>query len=254
MTELSNDIDFISVILPTYNEKENISPLIDEISRLLSSENFEIVVVDDNSPDLTWKIVEEKAVLNQNVRLLKRVDKRGLTSAILDGVEFARGDVVAWLDCDFQHPPEKLLDLFQALRAGNDVVIGSRFIESAGDLRVNRKNSVSGIIRVHGFLSVIISRFTSLVLHSPTTDWTSGLIALRKKVFESVTVEGDYGEYFMVLMYRAHKAGFRIHEVPYTLNLRERGHSKTSDGYWGLFRKGIKYIMVVFKLALGGKI
>src|SRR5688500_5538138 len=93
----------LSVILPTYNEADNIVPLIEEVRRAVG--DAEIVVVDDDSPDGTWRRVEEA---RPEVRLLRRVGRRGLTSAIREGIQASRGERVAWMDCDFSTPPEVL--------------------------------------------------------------------------------------------------------------------------------------------------
>ena len=88
----------ISIILPAYNEKDTVEPLIRRILNLKYP--VEIIVVDDNSPDGTWKIVDKISKENNNVRLLRRIDKKGLTSAILDGISNSKGEIVVWMDCD----------------------------------------------------------------------------------------------------------------------------------------------------------
>ena len=105
--KIKGSVKKVSVILPTYNEKDNIPLLISEIFRQLPYET-EIIVVDDDSPDGTWQVVEEMAKENQNLRLLRRVDKKGLVSALNDGIAVSEGDVVAWMDSDLSMPPEKL--------------------------------------------------------------------------------------------------------------------------------------------------
>ena len=106
----------ISVILPTYNEKDNIGLLIDEINSNLSNNQIEIIVVDDNSPDGTSKIVEEKQKTNPNVQLLCREDKKGLTSALNDGIAKSTGEILVWMDCDFKMPTSvnpKLIEKYE---------------------------------------------------------------------------------------------------------------------------------------------
>ena len=240
-----------SVILATYNERENILLLIDAISEQLLGRDVEFVVVDDDSPDRTWECVERRAELDSRVRLLRRLDERGLTSALNAGIEMAKGEVVVWLDCDFQHPPEKLPELLAELETGRyDVVIGSRFVNK--ERRDQRLESASGqprIVRFHGLLSVAISRVTQAALRVQVTDWTSGLIAIKREIVRRQPLVGDYGEYFVELMYRLVRSGYRVREIPYTLGVRQRGESKSSGSYHSLFAKGKKYLRVVLTLA-----
>jgi dolichol-phosphate mannosyltransferase len=106
----------VSVVMPTYNEKENIEALIDAVLETVKSD-VEVVVVDDDSPDETWRIVErisnEKG--EDRVRLIHRTEERGLASAIRAGIKASRGDVVVVMDTDFSHPPEKIPELVSAV-------------------------------------------------------------------------------------------------------------------------------------------
>jgi len=105
----------VSVVLPTYNERDNIYPLIQALLNHLADASPEIIVVDDDSPDGTWQVVAEVAAQDERVRLLRRLDERGLTSAIAAGIEQARGDIVVWMDCDFSMPPEVVPRLVAAI-------------------------------------------------------------------------------------------------------------------------------------------
>ena len=241
----------VSVILATYNERENILLLIDAISERLKGRDIEFVVVDDDSPDRTWECVHRRSLKDPRVRLLRRIDERGLTSALNAGIEIAEGNVVVWLDCDFQHPPEKLPELLAELETGcYDVVIGSRFLnKERRDLRLESASGQPRIVRFHGFLSVVISRVTQAALRVGVTDWTSGLIAIKREIVRQQPLVGDYGEYFVELMYRLVRSGYRLQEIPYTLGVRQRGESKSSASYWSLFAKGTKCLRVVLTLA-----
>ena len=128
----------ISVILPTYNEKDNIGLLIDEINSYLSNNQIEIIVVDDNSPDGTSKIVEEKQKTNPNIQLLCRENKKGLTSALNDGIAKSTGEILVWMDCDFQMPPSIVPELVEKIGDGYDVAVGSRYVNGGKDLRYNQ--------------------------------------------------------------------------------------------------------------------
>ena len=240
----------ISIILPTYNEKDNIIPLIDEIFRYLNNKNFEIIVVDDDSPDETWKLVEKKSKECPNIHLLRRQNKRGLTSALNDGITKSTGDIVVWMDCDFQQPPSVVPKLVEKVESGFDAAIGSRYVGDGKDLRYNQTVDHKKITVIHTYLSVAICRFTAFIFSSNQTDWTSGFIAIRRDLFDRIDLFGDYGEYFMYLIHHLENSGYRLIEIPYVLGVRTYGESKTAVGYIGMLVKGIKYVWAVFRLKI----
>ncbi|OQY26051.1 MAG: hypothetical protein B6I38_11820 [Anaerolineaceae bacterium 4572_5.1] len=211
----------ISIVLPTFNERDNISPLIERTLTALSDYELEIVVVDDDSPDGTWQLVAEKAKSDPRVRLIRRVDERGLTSAIQRGITEARGDRVGWMDCDLSMPPEDWPKLAALLANGADVAVGSRYV-AAG-----------------------------LALDWGIKDYTSGFILARKEVFSKISLQGDYGEYCIDLLYRAKKAGFSVQEAPYVCVPREAGESKTALNAWGYVTRGVNYVKTVGRLRFG---
>jgi len=242
----------LSIIIPSYNEIENIDNLINEISSVMTGTDYELIIVDDNSPDGTWKVVETRALQDKNLRLIRRLDERGLRSAIETGIKNASGEIVAWMDCDFQHPPQKLLELKEKIEAGADVASASRFMNvkdgSSADSRLTAKDGPF-IVRFHGFLSRLLNKTISLVCRSKLTDWTSGMVAFRKSVVNRLTFKGDHGEYLMFLLFQSEHGKFSIREVPYVLNLREAGTSKSSTTYGDLFSLGLQYLRRVARLA-----
>src|SRR3989344_7640290 len=120
----------ISVILPTYNEKGNIVKLINSI--LSNVKNCEIMVVDDNSPDLTWKDVQK--IKKKNVKLIRRIKEKGLASAISRGIEESKGNVIVWMDCDLSHPPSLIPELVKKLNK-YDIAVASRYVNGGADKR-----------------------------------------------------------------------------------------------------------------------
>jgi len=235
----------VSVILPTYNEKDNIGPLISEIMRHVSHE-YEIIVVDDNSPDGTWNIVEKMAERNPNIRLIRRIDKRGLVSALNDGISVASGNCVAWMDCDLSMPPVHLADLIRKIENGYDAAVASRFIEGGGVEFVSGSSDT-----VLAFLlSRNLNRFIRLMLDSTFFDYTSGFIVIRKKALMDTPLKGDYGEYFIELIHRIRKNGFQTVEIPYICGARRSGQSKTGTNIFQYFKKGIKYIILTLRLKM----
>ncbi|MDH5441458.1 MAG: glycosyltransferase, partial [Candidatus Bathyarchaeota archaeon] len=118
----------LSIIVPTYNERENISALIDRIESSLASLEFEIIIVDDNSPDRTAEFAEELNKAYGNIKVVKRDGKFGLSSAVLDGFERAGASILAVLDADLQHPPELLPKIYEKILSGYDIAIASRYV------------------------------------------------------------------------------------------------------------------------------
>jgi dolichol-phosphate mannosyltransferase len=245
-----NGLNKVSVILPTYNEKDNIGEL---ISRILSSVpgEKEIVVVDDDSPDGTAQAVRSLYGENPAVRLIVRKRERGLTSAIQRGIDESRGDILVWMDCDLSMPPEKIRELVAAIDPGGcDAAVGSRYVKGGADVRTG---SGKAMLFLHTALSYAITRFASLLLWPGFRDWTSGFIALRSSVIRRMRLSGDYGEYFITMMYGILKAGFKVREVPYVLTPRVRGYSKTATNIAGFASRGVKYLAAVVKLRFGGR-
>jgi dolichol-phosphate mannosyltransferase len=231
----------VSVVLPTYNEAGNIGPLIEALLIRLP-EASEIIVVDDDSPDLTWQVVEGLTRKDSRIRLIRRIGRRGLTTALQEGIEASEWRYVFWMDCDFSQPPEKISELLKALE-DHDIVVASRYV-SGGEEK--------GHSRLGSFLSKMICLFASWVLSPAIKDYTSGYVGARKEILKTIPLQGDYGEYCIGFLYRAHKKGYRILEIPYTCLPRRSGESKTATNLRGYLQRGRKYIMTVLKLRFQG--
>lgn len=234
----------ISIVLPTYNEAGNIEPLIDRTLQALGDYpgGVEVIVVDDDSPDGTWRIVAERATQDERIRLIRRTSEKGLTSAISRGLAEARGEWAGWMDCDLSMPPEDWPRLADALAGGADLAVGSRYVPGGGDVA----HSFTGRL-----LSRIINLWAGLILDWSIKDYTSGFILGRREIFQRIDLRGDYGEYCIDLLYRASRAGYTIHELPYLCVPREAGESKTATNLWGYLTKGINYVKTIFALRFG---
>jgi len=228
----------VSVVFPTYNERDNIGPLVEEVLRH-TPPGTEVIVVDDDSPDGTWQVVQEIAARDARVRLLRRTTERGLTSAIWAGIQSADTDAVSWMDCDLAMPPEVIPALLERLEAGADIAVGSRFVRGGKD--------VGHSLLARAF-SLTINLFAMLLLGWRVRDYTSGFIAARRSVFDKITLRGDYGEYCIDLLARAQFMRLRVEEVPYVCGARLSGESKTATNVAGYLRRGWKYVVVVVKL------
>ena len=122
----------ISIILPTYNEAENIIFLIEQIVEELTNEDYEIIVVDDNSPDGTSNLVQQATLKFPNLRLLTRTLEKGLIPSIREGIEESRGSICIWLDTDLSMSPTLIKTLVNEIDLGADLVVGSRYISGGG--------------------------------------------------------------------------------------------------------------------------
>lgn len=234
------------MILPTLNEAENIGPLIERICAALPDAH-EVIVVDDASADGTADIAQRIAHEHpvRRIRVERRPSDPGLTKSIARGAELATGDVLVWMDCDLSMPPEDIPRLLDGIARGCDIVVGSRFVEGG-----RGKGDTSGTPdpRITVVLSAALNLALRLLLDRRFHDWTSGFIAIRRDVALGLGLRGDYGEYFMDLIYRALRAGHRVVEVPYVIVPRQHGVSKTATGFAGSLRRGRKYVRTALAL------
>ncbi|MEQ9367789.1 MAG: glycosyltransferase [Coleofasciculus chthonoplastes F3-SA18-01] len=124
-----------SLIIPTYKEAKNIPQIVEQLSRLLDSQlagDYELIVVDDNSPDDTWKVAQELTADYPQLQVMRRIEERGLSTAVIRGWQVARGEVLGVIDADLQHPPELLLQLWSEIQRGADLAAASRHVEGGG--------------------------------------------------------------------------------------------------------------------------
>ncbi|AFZ37596.1 Dolichyl-phosphate beta-D-mannosyltransferase [Stanieria cyanosphaera PCC 7437] len=124
-----------SLIIPTYNEGENVQEIVKILSQLLDSiipGEYELIVVDDNSPDGTWKLAQELTIQYPQLRVMRREQEKGLSTAVIRGWQVARGKILGVIDADLQHPPEILLQLWQEMVQGADLAVASRHVEGGG--------------------------------------------------------------------------------------------------------------------------
>ena len=214
----------ILVIIPTYNEIENIEKMIRAVFSL--PRNFDLLIVDDGSPDGTANNVKflQKEFQN-NLHLEERKGKLGLGTAYIHGFKWAlkhNYDFIFEMDCDFSHNPNDLVRLLEACELGADVAVGSRYCRGG-----KITNWPVGRILMSYFASV----YVRIVLWLPVKDTTAGFKCYRRKVLESIDLDAIrfMGYAFQIEMkYRAYKKGFKITEVPILFTDRVLGESKMS--------------------------
>jgi dolichol-phosphate mannosyltransferase len=208
--------DTISLIIPTFNEKDNIAPLIERISRALTGRDYEIVLVDDNSRDGTIEAAEALAS-RYPVKVIVRRDARGLATAVVHGLKYTSGNIIGVMDADLQHPPEKLPDLVRAIENGADMAIGSRYIPGGGcpNWDMTRK---------------IVSKVALMVSHLllPSTravkDPLAGFFMFRRENIDIAKLKPiGYKISLEIMLTGSFK---NIVEVPYVFEERSAGQSK----------------------------
>jgi len=227
------------VILPTYNESGNIKLLIESILEI--EEGIDILVIDDNSPDGTGKIVDEIAAESQRVHILCRKAKRGRGLAGIAGFIYAikEGyDYIIEMDADFSHPVEYIPLLLKEIK-DHDVVIGSRFIKGSV---VTRSNLLRNII------SVIANLYIRIILGIRIRDCTSGFRCFRKNVLDSIRLQDMISEGPSIveeILYACHKRGYDIAEVPVTF--KDRRHGKTKLTLGKLLKSSLLMVRIRFR-------
>ncbi|HKC23124.1 MAG TPA: glycosyltransferase [Thermoanaerobaculia bacterium] len=236
-------------VLPMFEEKENVEPLLAGLLRACPPPH-RLLVVDDSSPDGTGEAV--RGVIGglapadgARVALLTRTE-RGLTSAIQRGVDEALASgatCVTWMDCDLSMSGADVPRLLAELAGGADVAVGSRYVPGGAD-------------RGHAPLGRVASRSVNAVarawLGRAVHDWTSGFVAARAEVLRELRLRGDYGESCIDFLARALERGFVVREVPYVCAPRAAGISKTADSLRGYLWRAPRYLAAILAAPRSG--
>jgi dolichol-phosphate mannosyltransferase len=243
----------LTVILPTLNEGRNIRALVEAILlEFISLDELAILVIDDNSTDETREEVRKIVDKNARVKLVCRDNPNGLTGAIKYGISIATTDYICWMDSDGSMPADSLLKLWTKRDLNLDIIVGSRFVPGGGFKGVTEKSS--DLLSIYRNLknsndsmaAMILSRglniFLRLMLSSEIRDYTSGFILVKRKILVLDDLQGFYGEYCPVYLYKSLKRGLIIKEVPYINLPRKYGVSKTGTNLLELFKTGLPYV------------
>ena len=229
-----------SIILPTYKEKESILELIEVLCLLLEKKgiDFEIIVVDDNSPDRTGALVKELYADSKSITCIIRKDEKGLATAIGAGISKASGDYILLMDTDFNHDPMQVPGMIGRLPKC-DIVSGSRYIPGGGMLGP----------RYRYLGSYLFNFFIRLAIGLDTTDNLSGFLAFRKDILENFDMDKifyGYGDYCIRFLHRAKQLNLKIIEIPVFYKLRYGGSSKTN-----FLIHSLEYVIAVIKIKIG---
>ncbi len=253
----------ISIILPTLNEKENLENLIPDFILNLEEnnyENYEILVIDDNSIDGTKDYIDRLQKLNSKIKIIVRKENPSLPLSILTGIENSEYENVMWLDADGSMPASDSLKLINKFFVNSrTVIVGSRFTDGGAykgvkDLSSNSffkaiKNVQKSNDSVLGMIfSIFFNKVLKLLLKTNVKDLTSGFIVISKQdINKDIFSKSDYGEYFIYLINDLTQKKIDINEIGYICETRIHGESKTASSFIQLIKRGIPYIKVAIK-------
>ncbi|MGD2183436.1 glycosyltransferase [Lusitaniella coriacea] len=227
----------LSLIIPTFNEKRNIKAIVEKLTYLLNptlSNRYELIIVDDNSPDRTWEIAQSILPDYPQLRVMRRQEERGLSTAVIRGWQVARGEVLGVIDADLQHPPETLLKLWTQIERGADLAVASRHVEKGGvsDWSIIRRflsrgAQVLGLVILPGVVGRV-------------SDPMSGYFLVRRNaILDKVMNPAGY----KILIEVLGRGNIRwIGEVGYVFQERQEGESKVTR------KQYIEYIQHLLRL------
>jgi dolichol-phosphate mannosyltransferase len=214
---------FYSLVIPTYNEVENVEPLVQQIAAVLDdryADRYEIIFADDNSPDGTAEKIKSVHERFPQVKVMVRTNERGLATAVARGWQTAQGMVLGVIDGDLQHPVSVLSEILAKIESGADLVHASRYTKDGG-------------VGKWGLYRQFVSRFSAMLSHliipevtKEVSDPGSGCFALRRSSIEGRVLEPSGYKLLIEVLVRGHFN--RIDEVPYTFQLRQHGETKVS--------------------------
>jgi len=229
----------VSVIVPTYNERENLSILIDRINKIFVDGGIigEVVIIDDNSPDGTGQLAEQLRRKYKFLKVIHRPSKLGLGSAYREGFRAAVGKLLFTMDADLSHDPAYMPQFIERSKHA-DVVVGSRYVKGGG---------IIGWGLYRKLVSKIANFLAGIVVGADVNDITSGYRAYRREVLEKVPLEEiqSSGYAFQLeILYEIRKKGFKIDSVPIVFTDRRKGRSKLG------MREILSFLMLTIKLGL----
>jgi dolichol-phosphate mannosyltransferase len=209
----------LTVVSPTLNESENLLRLVRELEHVLVGLDYEIIIVDDDSPDRTWEMAQEIARQDSRVRVIRRQGSRSLGWSVIDGFMAARGEVLACIDADLQHDPVILPQMLERLGRGCDLVVGSRYAPGGG---------LGQWGRIRRFESWLATKLAQWVIGIQIYDPMSGYFVMRRADFLRVRKSLNGQGFKVLLEIAANLPNARICEVPYNFRNRLAGKTKLS--------------------------
>ncbi|GJM16975.1 MAG: hypothetical protein DHS20C13_23020 [Thermodesulfobacteriota bacterium] len=208
-----------TLVIPTYNEADNIPVLVAKVFEAFNSKNLNgyVLIVDDDSPDQTWRVAEDLQAKYPKLSVLRRQDKRGLSSAVLDGFAMANTDVIGVIDADLSHPPEKIPELVTPIINGDaDFTLGSRYINQGGIENWPLRRKISSKIATLAVLGL-----------TKVKDPMSGFFFLKKDLIKNVELSPKGFKIGLEILVRSNCK--KVKEIPIVFRDREYGESKLSS-------------------------
>ena len=233
----------VSVIIPTFNESENICNVLESLKEYMPKVDIEAIVVDDNSPDGTGKIVEEyvksmRDIAGYSVSIIHRKAKNGLSSAIIDGLKKSSADTVVVMDSDLSHPPQIIPKMLETLKQTQcDIVVASRYVTGG---------AINGWTLKRKLMSKVATKIAKKGLGITSSDPMSGFFAFRRKITDGLKFDAIGYKILLELLVKT--KGVKVEEVPYTFTNRKFGSSKLDTStiidycksVWKLYKYGRK--------------
>jgi dolichol-phosphate mannosyltransferase len=209
----------LSVIVPTFNERDNVTTLFRRLEAALSGVAFEVIFVDDNSPDGTWHLVRSLARQDPRVRCIRRIGRRGLSGACIEGILASSAPCAAVIDADLQHDETQLPKMLALLQGGEaDLVIGSRYVEGGSADSFNKQRAGA---------SALATEVAKRVLRVKVADPMSGFFMIRRDRFEQLAPQlSTQGFKILLDVVATARGDLRVKEIPYTFGSRLHGESK----------------------------
>src|SRR6266403_222526 len=209
----------LSVIVPTFNERDNVTPLFRRLEATLAGVAWEVIFVDDNSPDGTWDVVRNLAAQDSRVRCLRRIGRRGLSGACIEGILASSAPCAAVIDADLQHDETQLPKMLALLQSGEaDVVVGSRYIAGG---------SADSFDKQRAGASALATEVAKRVLRVKIADPMSGFFMIRRDCFEQLAPQlSTQGFKILLDVVATARGDLRVKEIPYAFGARLHGESK----------------------------
>ena len=230
----------LTVVAPTFNERSNVERLVEKLEATLTGVDWEVIFVDDNSPDGTAELVKQIAALDTRVRCIRRVGRRGLAGAVIEGALASASPFVAVIDADMQHDETLLPRMLEVLRGGDvDLVVGSRYLDAAG--------LESGFSPARKAASQFANALGKRALKADVSDPVSGFFMIRREAIDRVAGQLQPAGFKILFdVIASQPEPLRVRELPYAFSAREAGESKLDN------RVALEYLgLVASKLSRG---